>query len=364
MLATDERFTAPASDEEMATQYWEYAKGLLIRQGVSYQHADDATQDVFTRLIERGVRSMYKPDHTVEHQGIVKRCTFRAFLAGQVALYARGIREKNQGLAKREVFLFDQPSEGNTSWAEILAGPWMDDYPSLDDPEFTGRIRAWLALSPPAGPGEPSLLELFDELAAESRKPGRKELQRFRAALGQVPQGQAPEVSWEVGGITLSAAQVHQAIDILEFAKGIMVAQPLASARHPLAQAAGGWYHPFSKEELRAFPEIAVDSRTHRKPAGHVKTAVIHRLRRMLAEAGAGEMALSAPVQNTSGAVNSLPPVDPWEAANGSSTAPEAPDPDETPWDHIEAVLWELRASPEVVDMCREWAGQGGMVTA
>jgi len=350
----DERFTAPSSDAEMYQRYWKHVRGLLVKQGVPSVHADDAAQDVFAALIRRKVREKYDPQHTVEHQNGVKRCTFQAYLLGITALYARGIREKHGTNARREKFLFDLP--GNDAWAELLTGTWMDDYPSLSEAGLTARLRTWLALQPPAPPGETDLLALFDELACEARKPSKQE----KAALAQLPWASVEAVpdsslalTWDIGGLAVTPEQVHAAVLVLEADKSIMVLGPLQRAGHPLGDAPGKrWYHPFSKEEIKAFPDIAIDPQTHRKPAGHVKIAVLHRLRRMLEEAVPA--LLDAP--------DTLPGSD-QDTSAPTIESPQVTEVDEqdTPWDRIEAVLWELGASASVVGMCQSWAQKGGM---
>jgi hypothetical protein len=364
----DARFIAPASDNDMAREYWEYAKGLLIRCGVARDAADDATQDVFAKIIQRGMRSKYDPDHTVEHQGTVKRCTFKAYFSGIVALYARGIREANQARAKREVFLFDMPDPddgGTPAWAEALAGKWLDDYPSLADSEFVDRIRTWLALQPPEARWVPAtgerelggsdLLALFDDLAAETAGPRRSRKAKqawaaLQASLRAAGGRAAPDASWDIGGVSVSPESLNEAVRVLEASSSIMVHAPLRAAGHPLADAPDRrWYHEFSAEERILFPELEIDPSTHKRPAGHVKIAVLHRMRRMLAEASvAGEGNVSATQQR------------PARCEAGAAT--EAAEPGEPqPWERIEAVLWELGATANVVDMCQGWAAEGGM---
>jgi hypothetical protein len=352
----------PASDTEMCEQYLDYVRKILIRSGIAPASAQDATQEVFTHLIRRNVRGMYKPEYVAQHGEKAVRSSFRTFLTAQVLLYARGIREKHQRIAGRELCVLDTP--GDRSWAEALAGTWMDDYAGLEDSELLSRMRVWLALQPPTAPGEQDLLALFDGLAAESRdgrrlqlSPAKRKaaLSSLREALEGAQGAPLPEVSFHVHGVTLSPADVHTAIQVLEAAKGIMVAGPLERASHPLARAAKGWYHPFSREEIAGFPELKTDPQTHRKPAGHVKLAVLHRLRRMLAESFDGNAEAQAPDQGQSETALPIP-----QAASLGVPEPEPP----SPWDQIEATLWRLGAELADVDACREWAGQGGMVPA
>jgi hypothetical protein len=178
---------------------------------------------------------------------------------------------------------------------------------------------------------------------------------RLREVLGSARAAALPEVSFSVHGVQLGAADVRTAIQVLESAKGIMVAGPLERSGHPLAGAAKGWYHPFSREEIAAFPELRVDPQTHSKPAGHVKLAVLHRLHRMLAESLDGCAETQSPDQEQSAAVPESPQAVPFDAPE-----PETP----SPWDQIEATLWRLGAGLADVGACREWAEQAGMVLA
>lgn len=364
MLVDSAPYTAPASDAEMYELYGDYTRKLLIRQGVQPAHAEDAVQDVFTHLIRRNVRGMYEPQHLATHGGKQVRCAFRTFLTRQVILYSRGIREKNQKLAGRELCVLDEPGESGNSWAEALAGPWMDDSADLDDDELVTRMRAWLALQPPSGPASPDLLSLFDGLVAETRDgtplqlpPGRRAagLKQLRIALEGSRSAPVPQASWEIGGVSLSPQDVQQAIKVLEAARGIMVAAPLERAGHPLAKAAKAWYHPFSAEERKQFPALEIDPQTHKKPAGHVKIAVLHRFRRMLTELLDKPPQAQSPEQG-----QCQKPVEFVQVSQIDAT----PEPPPAPWDQIEATLWRLGGSIADVDACRSWAEQGGMVLA
>ena len=98
-----------------------------------------------------------------------------------------------------------------------------------------------------------------------------------------------------IGGVSLSAEQIAAAVKVLREAPGIMVAQPLAKAGHPLAGADKGWYHPFAKAEMKKFPGLVAAPGRYAKPAGNVKAAVLHRLERILAESGAPGSGAPAP---------------------------------------------------------------------
>jgi len=338
---------------------------LVVRGGVPDQEADDVLGNIVARLIARKVLDMYDPGKVVTYGGRKIHVTFKAFLSGVVMRYVKGQRDKLGRTAKRELLIADKPQDDTgTTWAELFAGSWFDDYSHLDAQQFISRMRAYLAMVPPIH-AEVGLLELFDELVREVQPDGEMSVKAVRehfgvpasvvkarmdtlqATLKGCPEAALP--SWDVYGVTAGPLEVRAAIEALESAKGIMVAQPLSKCGHPFSKCPKGWYHQFSAEEIEAYPHIAIDPQTHRKPAGHVKAAVLHRLRRMLAEA-----------ITISGQPNLYPapapaPPQPYvcSAVHVGETAAE-----ETARDLIEAELFRLGASPEKVDQILELAAQ------
>lgn len=358
----------PQSFDELVSHYWQYVFGLFQKLGVT-RDTEDSVQDFFEKMHKRNVLAMYDPEHTVTHQGKPVKCSFRALLAGQAALYARNYRERQEARDRREVLASADQAEDGPGWAAALAGTWMDDYPSLaDDSAALSRIRTWLALQPPAAPAEPDLLALFDELVREaesgevspasagkalgiSAKAARAGMAELQAALDRRHEP-PPQVSWTVGGVPLTPELVREAICVLESSSSIMVLQPLRKAGHPLAGAEAGWYHPFSAEERKAYPHLEIDPNTHKKPAGHVKLAVVHRLRRMLSEA-ASSAADSSVISAGSGS-NPEPEVLAEGLAADEVLVPPAAA------ELLEAELWRLGADAEAVDRCMGLAAMVG----
>jgi hypothetical protein len=325
----------PSSPGEFIAMYRGFVTGLVAKAGVASQDVDDVTADILEAELkarnrlgqEVGILALYDPEHTSMRTGQPVKVTFRAFLANRVSLRIRGKRESLQKRAGRELLLQDG---GQDSWFDLFGPSACDDYSALDEAEFVATVRNQLARAPRRSESDTcDLIALFDELVAQVHDRGcidRSALQQhfhvgettvsaWMSRLRQAMTGAQPRAaaeSFEVGGVILTLADIRQAIEILRRSRGIMVKQPLASAGHPLARAAAGWYHPFSRQEIADFPEIAIDPQTNKKPAGHVKIGVIHRLERMLGFAMA----------------ESAAPADP---------EPEVP---ESPADLLEAKLW------------------------
>jgi hypothetical protein len=355
MLVTKVVPVVPSSPEEFIRDYRDYVVSLVKRFGIPAQEAEDVANDILLRQLQLDILHMYNPDHAVTHQGVTKKVTFRAFLSARVSLYCRGKRDVLQRRAGRELLICDTAvDESGTSWLDVFGGAEWDDYSHLDAEEFLTRMRSHLARVPRRSLADScDLVALFDELVREVRENGGIStdavrtrfgisdttatawIGRLRRIMGSAGRELPPPESYEVGGLQLTPAEIREAVEALRKAKGIMVRQPLASAGHRLASAPDAkWYLPFAKEEIKAFPELEIDPQTHKKPAGHVKLAVLHRLERML-----GLVEVSAPA---------APPEEP---VLGPVQIPEI----------IEARLWQCGVPPqdikEILGMVEEYAG-------
>jgi hypothetical protein len=365
----------PADYDELFELYGDYVAGLVRRQGFPPQEAEDVAQEILLAEFRSGVLEMYDPEHTVEHQGTLKKCTFRAFLSARVVLRCKGQRDKIARRASRELLLCDGAvDDSGTKWIELFGGAQWDDYSQLDASEFVTRMRSYLARVPRRSALDNcDLVALFDELVSQVRDNGEitacrvadrfgvtdatigawiGRLREVMTGAGELP---APE-KHEVEGVPLSLPDIRRAIEVLKSSKGIMVKQPLARAGHPLAMAPDGWYHRLSAEERKAYPEIEVDNQTHRKPADHVKRAVIHALERMLgmsmADAPAPSDVIAAvPEPGSAPAPPQCPP-------GAMKTRKPEPDSEPTVLEIIESKLFRLGVAPAGVDEILELCSQ------
>lgn len=351
VAASDQDFI-PADMDELARHYYNLIIGMVRKSGIPDQDAPDAAQYILERLAKTDVIGQFDPGHVTVYQGKPVKTRFSTFLGAKVLLYCRGERSRVGKRASHELLVLDRPAddENGSSLAAVLGSFAVacDDYSALESGEFIAQLRARLAAIPPrSGRDTCDLAALFDEIVHEISETGEYSyagiqarfgisgttagawLSRLRSVLRQFL-GRPLAV---IGGTALTAVQISAALEILRESPGIMVAQPLRKAGHPLSQAEQGWYHGFAREEIKKFPALAVEPGTHRKPAGHVKSAVIHRLERILAEAGAAVPVAQVP---------------------GPSPAPD-PEP-VTPEDEFEAALWRHIRAAEDVDRLKELA--------
>lgn len=358
----------PESPEQLIKWYGDYVRRLVQRANVPPQEIDDVAQNILTRELEVGVLDMYDPSTISDHNK--RPVTFKAFLSSRVSLRIKGQRDSVLRRAGRELLLCDTTDDAGVSWLDQFGGEMWDDYSGVDAEEFVTRMRCYLATVPRRSAQDScDLLALFDELVRQVRETGEvssaqvqerfgiadttatawvSRLRQIMGGAGDLPQ---PE-KHEVGGITLSLPDIREAIEILQRDKAIMVDGPLRRAGHPLSMAEKGWYHPFSKEERKLYPELEIDPQTHKKPAGHVKLAVLHRLERMLGIAMADAEAVAEVVP--AGLAPALPSTAPAESE---------PDPEPTALELLEARIFRIPGATGA-DVDEILAMAAGLVTA
>jgi hypothetical protein len=84
----------------------------------------------------------------------------------------------------------------------------------------------------------------------------------------------------EIGGVRVTTDEAVSALATLRDGSwGIMVRQPLARDRNPLAHMD---YHAVARAEIDHYPEVRIPVGNRHEPAAHVKAAVIHFLERLL----------------------------------------------------------------------------------
>jgi DNA-directed RNA polymerase specialized sigma24 family protein len=337
-VAEDAAQGTPVDNEDMVRRYRGYMKGLVRKLGIPSQEADDVTNEILTRLMERDVIGMYEPD----------KGTFRNFLSAQVARYTSGQRDKLRRSSTRELLMLDAPADNEGHpWIEIFGGAQIwDDYSALDAEQFVQRMRAHLATIERRSRRDGlSLVKLWDEIIAEIRESGEFTsariqqrfsvsdttasgwIRRLRAVAGRRMDGLTDPMP-EVAGVRFSIADIRLSLEcVRKYERGNHMPK---NADHPLGRHPDPrWYHTVARAELKEFPECK-QARAAGKGgagAGHVKAAVVHFLERILAEADVPEIA-----------------------------PPAQPEPEEplTQREQLEAELWRHGFSAERVDF---WLG-------
>lgn len=327
---------APADYGELFIEYGPDIRRVVWRQlGTVARPSDveDGVSYILQQFMSADVIAQYKPGTISEFNK--KPVTFKAFIMAKVALYCRGLRESIGRRAGRELLLIDTTvgEDGSMPWLDLLGGT-SDEYPSLADPDAMERLRGALAAFAPP-PGTEPVLPLFNALAeqfasgrtvsaaAVRKKFGKSQaateawMEELRGALREVTSVSHPlpasepgpavtpaddewmaalreaasgEVTFELGGVKLSGAEVRAAAEALKAARGNRVLPAFKETGHRLAEAGKTWYLGFAETVMQAHPELRTPARRHAEGHfGRVKQALIYGLELLAADFPAAE---------------------------------------------------------------------------
>lgn len=286
---------APSGYEELFSRDGTYIR-KLVRQHLgpvaSGEDVEDTVQYICEKIYARDVLGMYDPEDP-------SGAAWYTFLGRQVILYCRGQREDIGKRAKREPAQVDAPAgDGQVRWVDLYGPGEWDDYPVLDDDELVARLRAYLETVPDSWQpsGQVKLTDLFESVIETVRggekvnaaslglspSAARAGLTALRRALQPVCRRPIVLPAFAGGTFTVTREQVTAAIEVLESSKkGTAVRQPLARAGSPLAAMD---YHAVAVAERAHYAKLKGEGGSRHDHVGHVKPAVLHRLRRLLAE--------------------------------------------------------------------------------
>jgi len=290
---------APADFDEMARRYTSDIRSA-VRRAIPWANPEDreeTVQYILGQFVANDVITQFRPELASERASD----PFRAFILAKAALYCRG---KAQALASRygrEVYAADvQVGDGSSSWIEQVADGGPDGYAFVEDEVALEELRARLAARPPE-PGQPGLLELFDELRGRveagqtvsvtavrrrfGMRPGQAAgyLGMLRDEIRAAAAGEPPAPLVDLGVAQLPPDVVLAAAAALEASAGNQVVKVWQRAGHPLAAYGRTWYLEPAKAELARFAYLRGAKGGHYE-GGHgspVKRGLVHWLRRM-----------------------------------------------------------------------------------
>jgi hypothetical protein len=298
----------PASYQQLDADYGGAMRRLVRRQlgpRARPEDVEDVYQYILVQLMpderadppRRGILAEFDPGYAARTG---QPGGFAPLLFRKVVLYCRGQRESLTRRGDREWQVIDADGDQDARpWVERFGGTW-DDYPVLEDGEVWQRMLDHLA-TVPARPGTRPLGPLLEHLAGVIAGGGtvgpeavRREfglnraeagdyLGQLRLALGALRPGAEP-ASFDLGGMTLTPAELLAHIEALRANPGHHVVGIWKRAGLKLAGAGKTWYLPLAFEEMRLHPESKQAAGTN-VPGGRgspVKHALIRVLERML----------------------------------------------------------------------------------
>jgi hypothetical protein len=296
-------WSAPADYGDLFIEYGSEIRTMVRTQlGSAAQpgDVDDGVQYILGQFIKNDVIAQFQPGYISDYSH--KPTTFRAFVKAKVALYCRGLRQTLGVRQGRELQIITD-TDSETGYALDVVGAVTDEYPSLAG-EDMDRLREHLA-GYAAAPGGTDVLPLFEALAqrfeqgrsvsadavrrqfGKTRDEANAWFESLKDALRDVPAGvPAPEpepvvseaektAAWfrrlyeatpgqfTLGGVTMPAAAVRDALEALRATRGNQVLRAFKDAAHPLAEAGKTWYLAFADDVMDTYPDLRAPVRRH-----------------------------------------------------------------------------------------------------
>lgn len=165
-ISEGDDYAPPKDYEELFEHYFDGARQLVMKLGISPQNSEDVTMRIYERLIAREVLQMFDAQYAIEHDGRKYKARFAAFLGAHVEHYCRGMRDQEKRLARREPLVCDRTAnlrqETSELWVEANgpAAPGADVEVEAND--MREQVRARIASVPVRG--RRNMLALYDEV--------------------------------------------------------------------------------------------------------------------------------------------------------------------------------------------------------
>lgn len=171
--------SAPENYADLFTTYYTYVVCLVRKMGIDSEHSEDVASEILLRFYERDFLAKFDPTLVFEYEGQKRPARFKSFLTRFVMVYVRGMWDKQQRIADRELMVIDAPnSEGDTSsWLDVfgatLPSHEQDVLNRLDEENVVRWLRHYLACVPRRSNQDScDLVMLFDEVMRQIRKCG------------------------------------------------------------------------------------------------------------------------------------------------------------------------------------------------
>lgn len=139
--------SAPKDYDDLFRTYYEYVVNLCGQFGIDENNREDAASEILTRFMERESLEKFDPELTFDYRGELRPARFKSYLSRAVDMYSRGIRDKQQKLARRERQICDTTpvaeslrssftylsTANQASWAEVFGVPVQDHADGVHD---------------------------------------------------------------------------------------------------------------------------------------------------------------------------------------------------------------------------------------
>jgi DNA-directed RNA polymerase specialized sigma24 family protein len=125
--------SAPKDYSDLFRIYYNYVVALVRGAGIDDSRKEDVASEILLRFYERGFLEKFDPTLVFTYDGRAHKARFKNFLANFVLTYAKGHRDKQNTLTRREVLVLDDGDSDTHNAVRRLGPGSADTHPGHED---------------------------------------------------------------------------------------------------------------------------------------------------------------------------------------------------------------------------------------
>lgn len=199
--------SAPATYADFFRIYYPYTVNFVAQLGIDDNNKEDVAAEICTRFIERGSLEKFDPEMNFYYRDELRPARFRSYYSRSIEMYARGMRDKQQKLARRELQICDvtqTPTDrpgsnavdvqsggksSQASYGELLAQPHQDHadgvLDAMTEEAEAVAVRRRLAEIPPRSAHDRcDLVAVYDAVRVQVLTYGEYDINQLREHFG------------------------------------------------------------------------------------------------------------------------------------------------------------------------------------
>lgn len=199
--------SAPANYADFFRLYYDYTVNFVAKLGIDDNNKEDVASEILMRFLERHSLEKFDAELSFYYREEMRPARFRSYYSRSIEMYARGMRDKQKKLARRELQVCDvvngpgdQPGSNtvdvpwggkssHTSLGEFLAEPCQDHSDGVldamtEEAEAEGIRRALAMIPARSAHDRCDLVAVYDAVRTQVLAYGEYDINRLREHFG------------------------------------------------------------------------------------------------------------------------------------------------------------------------------------
>jgi hypothetical protein len=199
--------SAPANYADFFRLYYDYTVNFVAKLGIDDNNKYDVASEICMRFMERNSLEKFDAELSFYYRDEMRPARFRSYYSRSIEMYARGMRDKQKKLARRELQIcdvhqssVDRPGanavdvqsggkSSQSSWAEIYGEAHQDHSDGVleamtEEAEAEGIRRALAMVPARSAHDRCDLVAVFDAVRTQVLAYGEYDINRLREHFG------------------------------------------------------------------------------------------------------------------------------------------------------------------------------------